>query len=152
MKNFLIGAILLIAALVMCLSASATFLGQGIAGYLLINLAIVAFAAHLLPKFFAPKRPEIIYWVEFVLGIVGLLAFVLFGLSTGLNNAVLQRIGLWIVLNSLVIGGIGAIYSIVPWVKKLPADAKILASEQELEAANPCDASSEKAMGWTDVV
>lgn len=114
MKKILIGVIVLIVACALCLSASATFVGEGLVGYLLIHLAVFVGAVYVLPKLFAPRRSKIGYSIEAVLGVLGGTAFIVFGFATGMGNAVLQRIGAWMLLSSLVLFGIGVWYSAKP--------------------------------------
>ncbi|MBR1824993.1 MAG: hypothetical protein IJ770_00200 [Alphaproteobacteria bacterium] len=152
MKKILIGIILLLAVLLIGLSTSATFLGEGLVGYLVIELIAVGALAYWLPKLFAPKNPKVAYLVEVILGICGIISFAWFGISTGLNNSMLQRIGSWLLLNSLFLLGIGAAYSFLPWFLNLSADSEIRVSEQETEPVKNDGLLGENATGWCDIV
>lgn len=103
MKRALLGVVVLIAALVIGLATTATFLGEGLAGYLLIYVAILIGAAHWLPHLFAPKRQKIIFLLEKGLGIFFMVVCIFFAIFIGLTNAMFQRIFVWLLLTGLTL-------------------------------------------------
>lgn len=129
MTKILMRSVLLIALLVICLSASSTYVGEGLAGYLLIHLAIVLWGAYSLPRFRENGRRNFAYLAEIILGAVGVFVFVWFGLSVSMENPVSQRIGVWIILSSLILLGMGISYLVLPWILKHSVDEKNSVSE-----------------------
>lgn len=107
MKKALFGAVIVIVALVMCLATTATFMGEGLVGYLLIELAVIAGVAYYLPALYAPKTAGIILRIEMFLGIILILAGIGFAIVAGLSNVMTQRIFAWLLLSGLTLLGIG---------------------------------------------
>lgn len=106
MKKILIGAIVFVAALAVCLSASATFVGQGVFGYLLIHLAALAGAAYLLPKVFAPVRFDTVFWIEAVIGSIFIVGWIWFLIVAGISNVMAARVFAWLLFSGLALWGV----------------------------------------------
>lgn len=106
MKKAFIGVIVFIAALLMCLSASATFVGEGLGGYLLIHLAALSGAAYVLPYCFASGRSNIAFGVEIAVSAILLIGCIGFLITAGLANVMTQRIFAWLLLSGLAVLGI----------------------------------------------
>lgn len=107
MKKALFGVVIVIVALVMCLTTTATFMGEGLVGYLLIELAVIAGVAYYLPALYAPKTAGIILRVEMALGIIFILGGIGFAVVAGLSNVMTQRIFAWLLLSGLTLLCIG---------------------------------------------
>lgn len=106
MKKAFIGVVVLIVALLVCFSTSATFVGEGLVGYLLIHLAVLAGAAYLAPLCFASGRSNIAFGVEVAIGAIFIVGCIGFLITAGLANVMTQRIFAWLLLSGLTVLGI----------------------------------------------
>lgn len=110
MKKAFIGIVVLIAALLVCFSSSATFVGEGLVGYLLIHLATLAGATYVLPYCFASGRSNIAFVVEIAIGAIFIIGCIWFLIAVGLANVMTQRIFAWLLLSGLAVLGIAWYY------------------------------------------
>jgi hypothetical protein len=106
MKKALMGVIILIVALLVCFSTSATFVGEGLVGYLLIHLGVLASAAYLVPRCFASGRSNIAFGVEVAVAAVFIVGCIGFLITAGIANVMTQRIFAWLLLSGLAVLGI----------------------------------------------
>lgn len=137
MKDKIIGLMVLIVVLLCGFAASASYLGEGLVGHLLIGILCCAAVAYSLSWLLRCKRidKERGYLVVTVLGIFGyiitLLVMVLLPIPA--NSPVYLRIGSMLLSYATVLFVIGAKYSVWPYIKLMIAAYKDSVAEDNFQ-------------------